>query len=255
MSLISGLAAAADHQHQNRGAREEYDPKMKVMDPAHQERTVGRVDAAAGSEPELGNHATQAHDQASHQAPERPLQVKVGGVTTAPAGGLSVCRSPHRFIDPLHKHSQEEDGSDGRGQVAGHGLDVIKQLTALGCLDDGDPADADGHDAQDPDSGEGRTRQPGRGNRSQVCGGGGHRTSPAHNQELSLAGLRPDASPDVHGEQGAAAVEDGGQRGHEGSQHHRQHQTPQPCTVSRDQGGRRGAAVPGNTRAHPYRSA
>lgn len=95
MSVINGLAAAADHQHQNRGAREEYDPKVKVMDATHQERTVGRVNAAASTEPELRNHATQAHDQASHQAPERPLQVKVGGVTTAPAGGLSVTSPFH----------------------------------------------------------------------------------------------------------------------------------------------------------------
>lgn len=50
---------------------------------------------------------------------------------------------------------------------------------------------------------------------------------PAHNNELTLCGLRSDASPDVHGEQGAAAVKDGGQRGHESSQHHSQHQTSQ----------------------------
>ena len=60
----------------------------------------------------------------------------------------------HLFIDPLHKHSQEKDGGDRRGQVARDGLDVIKQLTALSCLDDGDPADADGYDAQNPDSGD-----------------------------------------------------------------------------------------------------
>ena len=48
---------------------------------------------------------------------------------------------------------------------------------------------------------------------------------PAYNDELALGGLWPDASPDVHGEQSAAAVEDGGQRRHEGSQHHSQHQT------------------------------
>lgn len=63
--------------------------------------------------------------------------------------------SSHRLVDPLYEHRQEEDGGDGRGEVAGHRLDVIKQLTALSCLDDGDPADADGNDAQDPDSGGG----------------------------------------------------------------------------------------------------
>lgn len=64
----------------------------------------------------------------------------------------------HRFVDPLHKHGQEEDCSDGRGQVAGHRLDVVEELAALSCLDHGDPADADGHDAQDPDPGQGTRR-------------------------------------------------------------------------------------------------
>lgn len=78
-------------------------------------------------------------------------------------GGTTTSRlfdqSSHRFIDPLHKHSKEEDRSDGRSQVAGHRLDVIKELTALSCLDDGDPADADGNDAQNPDSGHGRGKE------------------------------------------------------------------------------------------------
>lgn len=50
---------------------------------------------------------------------------------------------------------------------------------------------------------------------------------PANYDELPLGGLWPDPCPDVHGEQSAAAVEDGGQGRHEGSQHHSQHQTPQ----------------------------
>lgn len=53
---------------------------------------------------------------------------------------------------------------------------------------------------------------------------------PAYNDELALCGLGSDACPDVHGEQSAAAVKDGGQRGHESSQHHRQHQTSQTST-------------------------
>lgn len=125
---------------------------MKVMDPTHQERAVGRVNAAAGTEPELGNHSTKTHHQTSYQAPERPLWVKVGGTAMISRG---VYQSSHRFIDPLHKHSQEEDCSNGWSQVARHRLDVIKQLAALSCLDDGDPADADGNDAQNPDSGHG----------------------------------------------------------------------------------------------------
>lgn len=131
-----------------------------------------------------------------------------------------VHQSSHRFVDPLYEHGQEEDGGDGRSKVARYGLDVIKELTALSCLDDGDPADADGNDAQNPDSGEGRRAAEG----MQQATGVDHRPSPAHNNELSLGGLWPDAGPDVHGEQGAAAVKDGGQRGHEGGQHHRQHQ-------------------------------
>lgn len=62
----------------------------------------------------------------------------------------------HRFIDPLDKHSQEEDGGDRGSQIAGDGLDVIKQLTALGRLHHGDPADADSYNAQNPDSKEER---------------------------------------------------------------------------------------------------
>ena len=36
-----------------------------------------------------------------------------------------------------------EEGSDGRGQVAGDRLDVVEELPAVGALDDGDPEDAD----------------------------------------------------------------------------------------------------------------
>lgn len=38
---------------------------------------------------------------------------------------------------------------------------------------------------------------------------------PSYDKELTLGSLWPDASPDVHGEEGAAAVKDGGQGGHE----------------------------------------
>lgn len=140
----------------------------------------------------------------------------------------------HRFVDPLHKHGQEEDCSDGRGQVAGHRLDVVEELAALSCLDHGDPADADGHDAQDPDSGQGRRQQDGP---PRFARKPDALASPAHDDELSLGGLGPDASPDVHGEQGAATVEDGGQRGHESSQHDRQHQTSQACRERSQEGG------------------
>lgn len=65
--------------------------------------------------------------------------------------------SSHHFIDPLDKHSQEEDWGDRRSQVARDWLDVIKQLTALSRLNNGDPTDTDGYDAQNPDSNEERT--------------------------------------------------------------------------------------------------
>lgn len=55
-------------------------------------------------------------------------------------------------------------------------------------------------------------------------------SKPANNEKLPLGGVRSDAGPDVHSEQSAAAVEDGGQRGHEGSQHDSQHQTSQTCS-------------------------
>lgn len=55
-------------------------------------------------------------------------------------------------------------------------------------------------------------------------------TVPAYDDELTLSGLWSDTGPDVHGEQSAAAVKDGGQRGHESSQHHSQHQTAQTWT-------------------------
>lgn len=94
-------------------------------------------------------------DQTSYQAPERPLSVTMEGAVSS---GL-VHQSSHRFIDPLHKHSQEEDCSNGRSEAARPRLDGLKQLTALSCLDDGEPADADGNDAQNPDSGHGRRQQ------------------------------------------------------------------------------------------------
>lgn len=49
----------------------------------------------------------------------------------------------HRLCDPLAEDGQQEEGGDGRGQVAGDRLDVVKQLPAVRALDDGDPEDAD----------------------------------------------------------------------------------------------------------------
>lgn len=52
---------------------------------------------------------------------------------------------------------------------------------------------------------------------------------PSHQQQLPLAGPRPQPPPDVHGEERAAAVKDGGQRRHERGHHHGDHQAPQTC--------------------------
>ena len=49
----------------------------------------------------------------------------------------------HRLCDPIAEDGQQEEGSDGRGQVAGDRLDVVEELPAVGALDDGDPEDAD----------------------------------------------------------------------------------------------------------------
>lgn len=54
-----------------------------------------------------------------------------------------VCGCTHRLCDPLAEDGQQEEGSDGRGQVAGDRLDVVEELPAIGALDDGDPEDAD----------------------------------------------------------------------------------------------------------------
>lgn len=43
---------------------------------------------------------------------------------------------------------------------------------------------------------------------------------PARYQQLLVLGSGPQAIVDVHGEEGAAAVEDGSQRTHQRSQHH-----------------------------------
>lgn len=60
-----------------------------------------------------------------------------------------------------------------------------------------------------------------------VCMSGGSHT-PAHYHKLPLGCTGSESLPYIHGENSAGTVEDGGQRGHEGSDHHRHHQTSQP---------------------------
>lgn len=50
---------------------------------------------------------------------------------------------------------------------------------------------------------------------------------PSCDHELFLRCSLPDLGVDVHGEEGAGAVEDGGQGAHERGQHDRQHQASQ----------------------------
>lgn len=160
MLILYWLGAIADHQHQHWCTEEEYDSKVEVMNPTHQVRAVRGENTAAGTEPELGQHPAQTHPQAAYQAPERTLEVNAGRwlffffLSAVMRMIMSPCMNvpSHRFVDPLHKHGQEEDWGDRRSEVARDRLDVIKQLTALSCLDDRDPADTDGYDAQNPDS-------------------------------------------------------------------------------------------------------
>lgn len=60
----------------------------------------------------------------------------------------------YHFIDPLHKHSEQEDSGDRWSQVAWDWLDVIEKLATLSSLDDWDPTDTDGYDAKHPESEE-----------------------------------------------------------------------------------------------------
>lgn len=54
-----------------------------------------------------------------------------------------ACGCTHRLCDPLAEDGQQEESSDGRGQVAGDRLDVVEELPTVGALDDRDPEDAD----------------------------------------------------------------------------------------------------------------
>lgn len=78
MLVLYGLGAVADHQHQYWCTEEEYDSKVEVMDPTHQERAVRGENTVAGTEPELRQQPTQTYHQATYQAPEGTLEVKAG---------------------------------------------------------------------------------------------------------------------------------------------------------------------------------
>lgn len=73
VSVVDGLGAEADQQHQSRRTEEEDDGEVQVVDPTDQSRAAGRENTAARPEPELGQHPAQPHQQTPQQAPERPL--------------------------------------------------------------------------------------------------------------------------------------------------------------------------------------
>lgn len=54
------------------------------------------------------------------------------------------------------------------------------------------------------------------------------KTLPAHNHELLLRCPRPDMIPEVHSEDGAGTVKDGGEGGHERRHHHSHHEPTEP---------------------------
>uniref|UniRef100_A0A2D4MGW3 Uncharacterized protein n=1 Tax=Micrurus spixii TaxID=129469 RepID=A0A2D4MGW3_9SAUR len=134
--------------------------------------------AAAGSVGKFCKHSRQPNYQSHYQAPEGAL-----------------------LIDSLAEDGQEEDGGNGWAQVAGDGLDVVKELPALRRLDHGHPGNADTNQAQ--------------------------YEQPANDHELPLLGGGAYFGVDVHGEEGAGAIKDGSEGAHQRGQHHREHQASQ----------------------------
>lgn len=74
MFVIDGWCAVADHQYKHRRTDEKDDSKVQVVDPTHYEWTVRWENTAAGAEPELRHHTTEADSQSAHQAPEGSLE-------------------------------------------------------------------------------------------------------------------------------------------------------------------------------------
>lgn len=58
----------------------------------------------------------------------------------------------HRLIDTFAEDGKHEDSCDGRREVAGDRLDVVKELTTLGCLHHRDPCYAHTNQGQDKHS-------------------------------------------------------------------------------------------------------
>lgn len=113
----------------------------------------------------------------------------------------------HCLVDTFAEDGENEDSCYRRREVAGDGLDVIEELATLGGLHDGDPGDAHPDEGQDENPAAG---QRGREESSSRTKAQQENTLPASNHQLPLAGSFPDFGVDVHGEQRAGAVEDGG---------------------------------------------
>lgn len=112
----------------------------------------------------------------------------------------------HRLSDTFAEDGEDEDGRDGRGEVTGDRLDVVEELAALGRLHDGDPRDA--HPDEDDD--ENSAARQGWRFKPPHQAYAAKRLLPAGDHQLLLTGPFPDFSVDVHREQRAGAVEDGG---------------------------------------------
>lgn len=154
--------------------------------------------------------------------------VRGHGVTTGPQ---SITRltdwARYLLVGPLPEDSQGEDGGDGWGEVAGHRLDVDVKLATVGRLQDGDPHHAHhhqdhGHDPGSEHSPQGRLM-------AADAAPAPPRGLPADQEQLLLRGSWAVLLPDVDGEERGAAVEDGGQRRHQGGHHDCDHESPQPC--------------------------
>ena len=104
-------------------------------------------------------------------------------------------------------------------------LNVDEELSSLHCLNDGNPGD--GHSDEN------------------------EKENPTDDQQLLRRGRGPDLLVDVHREQGRGGVEDGGEVGHEGSQHDRQHHAPEPLRHdAKDESGEGGVAAGHGVAAH-----
>lgn len=58
---------------------------------------------------------------------------------------MSCPQAVYLLVSSGPEDGQDEDGGDGRSQVAGDSLDVDVELATTGALQDGDPDHAEGH--------------------------------------------------------------------------------------------------------------